>query len=214
MTTLTFQNTELSVINHNNQIWLTTSEVGKALGYSNPLKAIATLFERHQDEFTPCMTALVDLQTAGGMQKVRIFSLRGCHLIGMLSHTKVAKDFRKWVLDILDKEVSQNNQRNLPLVEEKKYTLELTEYELRKLCWLWKMAEIMRSLLYILYEPLNALGSRHSGAAYGYSREYQFSIEESRKILLRATADIQPHKFDADWNRVLPELRKGKVNNY
>lgn len=112
------------------------------------------------------------------------------------------------------KDVSQNNQRNLPLVEEKKYTLELTEYELRKLCWLWKMAEIMRSLLYILYEPLNALGSRHSGAAYGYSREYQFSIEESRKILLRATADIQPHKFDADWNRVLPELRKGKVNNY
>jgi hypothetical protein len=37
--------------------------------------------------------------------KTRIFSLRGCHLIAMLSRTAIAKQFRKWVLDILDREV-------------------------------------------------------------------------------------------------------------
>lgn len=35
----------------------------------------------------------------------RIFSLRGCHLIAMFSKTDIAKQFRKWVLDILDREV-------------------------------------------------------------------------------------------------------------
>lgn len=214
MSNLIFQNTELSVVSHKNQTYITSSDLAQALQYARP-DSVNKIYERNQDEFTSGMVDHVKMALSGNLETtVRIFSLRGAHLIAMFARTPVAKEFRKWVLDILDKEVSQNNQRNLPLVEEKKYTLELTEYELRKLCWLWKMAEIMRSLLYILYEPLNALGSRHSGAAYGYSREYQFSIEESRKILLRATADIQPHKFDADWNRVLPELRKGKVNNY
>ncbi|MFC0308610.1 Bro-N domain-containing protein [Gallibacterium trehalosifermentans] len=117
MTTLTFQNATLSVIDYHNQIWFTGLEVGKALGYKNPNANIPQLYENHKDEFTPNMTALIDMQTNGGIQKVRIFSLRGCHLIGMLSHTKVAKDFRKWVLDILDRETQQPQQQNLPLAE-------------------------------------------------------------------------------------------------
>lgn len=114
MTTLTFQNKTLSVTNHQNQIWLTSVEIGKALDYNNPVKGVTKLYNTHADEFTPNMTALVDMQTAGGIQKVRIFSLRGCHLIGMLSHTKVAKEFRKWVLDILDRETAQPKQLELP----------------------------------------------------------------------------------------------------
>ena len=116
MTTLTFQNTTLSVISKNNQTWLSTTEISKALGY-NRSDNLLKLYNAHADEFTPCMTALIDMQTAGGVQKVRIFSLRGCHLIGMLSHTKVAKEFRRWVLDILDREVSQNPQKMLPLAQ-------------------------------------------------------------------------------------------------
>ncbi|MEE3609376.1 BRO family protein [Avibacterium paragallinarum] len=118
MTTLIFKNTTISAINQNNQVWLSISDIGKALGYSNPLKGIGNLYNAHQDEFTPNMTALIEMQTNGGMQKVRIFSLRGAHLIGMLSHTKVAKDFRKWVLDILDEEVKRQEQlHKLPTTE-------------------------------------------------------------------------------------------------
>lgn len=114
MTTLTFQKTTLSVINQQNQIWFSISDIASALGYKET-NGVTRLYNAHQDEFTPCMTALMDMQTNGGIQKVRIFSLRGCHLIGMLSHTKVAKDFRKWVLDILDKEVLQNSAEIKPL---------------------------------------------------------------------------------------------------
>ncbi|TFI32911.1 hypothetical protein E4M08_07420 [Histophilus somni] len=84
MTTLTFQGTTLSVINQNNQTYFTANEIGQALGYRNPTSDVKRIYERNIDEFTPCMTALIEMQTNGGMQKVRIFSLRGCHLIGML----------------------------------------------------------------------------------------------------------------------------------
>lgn len=35
------------------------------------------------------------------MRETRIFSLRGCHLLGMLAKTETAKAFRRWVLDVL-----------------------------------------------------------------------------------------------------------------
>lgn len=31
---------------------------------------------------------------------VRIFSLRGCHLLAMLARTAIAKQFRVWVLKV------------------------------------------------------------------------------------------------------------------
>lgn len=49
------------------------------------------------------MTAVVTLPTEGGPQETRIFSLRGCHLLAMFARTPVAKAFRRWVLDVLDR---------------------------------------------------------------------------------------------------------------
>ncbi|ARU66137.1 hypothetical protein BTV20_01920 [Histophilus somni] len=114
MTTLTFQNTTLSVINQNNKTFLTSSELGKALQYANPLQSVTNLYNSNADEFTPEMTALIEMQTNGGKQQVRIFSLRGAHLIAMFARTKVAKAFRKWVLDILDRETNKPQQLALP----------------------------------------------------------------------------------------------------
>ena len=117
MTTLTFQTTTLSVINKNNHTFLTASDLGTALEYADPTKAIVKIYDRNADEFTAEMTALIELQTAGGKQQVRVFSLRGAHLIAMFARTKVAKEFRKWVLDILDREISENSTQIVPLAE-------------------------------------------------------------------------------------------------
>ena len=118
MTTLTFQNTTLSVINQHNQTYITASDLGAALEYAMPMQAVLKIYDRNADEFTAEMTALIEMPTAGGIQKVRIFSLRGAHLIAMFARTKVAKDFRKWVLDILDREVSQKMKEIQPLADE------------------------------------------------------------------------------------------------
>lgn len=104
--TLTFQNITLIPAKVDNQIWLSSSDLAKFLGYARADK-VNDLYNRNADEFKPSMTTIAEVKTNGGMQKMRIFSLRGCHLIAMFARTKVAKEFRQWVLDILDKEVGQ-----------------------------------------------------------------------------------------------------------
>lgn len=105
---LTFHNTNFSYMEMAGQIWLTAAEVGEALGYSDD-KAIHRLYRKHADEFTVNMTGVVKVTPPGGVQDSRVFSLRGAHLMGMFSRTTVAKEFRRWVLDILDREVAQGN---------------------------------------------------------------------------------------------------------
>lgn len=103
-TALTFQTTQFDVIERNKQLWLAASDIASALGYANS-NSISRIYRRNSDEFTNGMTEEVKLALSGNYQKtVRIFSLRGAHLIAMFARTSIAKQFRKWVLDILDKE--------------------------------------------------------------------------------------------------------------
>ncbi|MCK6978771.1 BRO-N domain-containing protein [Enterobacter roggenkampii] len=105
---LTFQNINFAYMEVAGQIWLTAAQVGEALGYSDD-KAIHRLYRKHADEFTANMTGVVKVATPGGVQDSRVFSLRGAHLMGMFSRTPVAKEFRRWVLDVLDRELANGN---------------------------------------------------------------------------------------------------------
>ena len=187
-TSLTFQNTKLSVINQNNQIWLSALDVGKSLGYSQPVVGVTKIYDRHHDEFTEKMTALIDMPTAGGLQKVRIFSLRGAHLIGMFSHTKIAKDFRKWVLDVLE-QVAQPQQLALP--EPEKFTFEFTEYELEQLVWLWCGHKQMNTLLGDMIKPLETIGSYFTGMVISHHQEYQRQYKNTLPTIQKLIAPFK-----------------------
>ncbi len=111
MQALTFQNTQFDIIDRNNQSWLQAAQIAKALGYARE-DSVSRIYDRNKDEFTSGMSQTVNLTVKGfgsgnSEKEVRIFSLRGAHLIAMFSRTAVAKEFRKWVLDVLDKEVQQ-----------------------------------------------------------------------------------------------------------
>ncbi|WP_228724547.1 Bro-N domain-containing protein [Psychrobacter sp. KCTC 72983] len=106
---LAFNGIALNPVMRNGQIWMTASDLAKALDYSD-VRSITKIHSRNANEFTSAMTLVVKLTTKGfgngnSEKDTRIFSLRGCHLIAMMARTKVAKDFRVWVLDILDSEV-------------------------------------------------------------------------------------------------------------
>ncbi|MFY5251792.1 Bro-N domain-containing protein [Acinetobacter baumannii] len=116
---LSFNDVNFSPVQHNNQIWLTASELAKALGYAKS-DAVTQIYERNKDEFNASMTLTLNMSAKGNietlnmsvskkgrnlMRNIRIFSLRGCHLITFFARTSVAKQFRKWVLDVLDKEI-------------------------------------------------------------------------------------------------------------
>ena len=118
-TQLVFNNTPLSVITLNNQIWIASSELAKILNYADN-RAVTKIYDRNSDEFTGAMTSVVKLTTNGinnslREKSVRIFSLRGAHLIAMFANTEIARDFRKWVLDILDKEVEKPTPQSSPV---------------------------------------------------------------------------------------------------
>lgn len=104
---LNFHGISLQPVPDIDGIWLTANQIGYALQYADD-KAVQRIFARHIDEFTEKMTRVVKLTTPGGHQETRVFSLRGAHMVAMFARTPVAKEFRHWVLDILDREVSIN----------------------------------------------------------------------------------------------------------
>lgn len=116
---LSFNEVNFSPVEQNGQIWLTATELASALGYSKT-DAVGQVYERNKDEFNSSMTTTITVKSNDSIETlnlsvskksknltktIRIFSLRGAHLIAMFSKTAVAKQFRKWVLDVLDREV-------------------------------------------------------------------------------------------------------------
>lgn len=107
-TSLCFNDFTFSPVTRDNQPWFKSSELARALGYSDDRK-VSRLYDRNSDEFTPEMTQVVEIvdvpemgTTGKLLTKVRIFSLRGCHLLAMFARTPVAKAFRRWVLDVIE----------------------------------------------------------------------------------------------------------------
>ncbi len=101
-TALTFHEVTFDPIEHApGETWLRWQQIAPALGFRND-RSFRDIYSKHAAEFTDRMTALVKLPTAGGVQEVRIFSLRGAHLLGMFARTARAAEFRRWVLDVLE----------------------------------------------------------------------------------------------------------------
>lgn len=118
MNTLTFNEVNFNPVERNGQIWLTSKEIAEALGYKNST-SINKIYNANADEFSDNMTQVIETtvsvvssKTKGLRSKIRIFSLRGCHALGFFARTDIAKEFRQWVLDILDKEVGSAVQVN------------------------------------------------------------------------------------------------------
>ena len=101
--TIRFQDTELSIIDRDGTPWLTGSQIATALD-ATYRQAVTNIYQRHRDEFTPAMTAVI----RHGRSRVRIFSLRGAHLIAMFARTPRAKAFRQWVLDVLERHAAHS----------------------------------------------------------------------------------------------------------
>ena len=131
-TVLTFNNVALSPITYQNSLWIRAVELARALGYSDG-SIVSRLYRKHADEFAPEMTQLIEISAEdrsgllGSAGRCRIFSLRGCHLVAMFARTPVAKAFRRWVLDVLDKlDAEQHAASSSPTPDDFTGTLSIT----------------------------------------------------------------------------------------
>lgn len=94
--------------NGDGKIWFTADTLAGLLGYADKDKVL-NLFYRHEDEFSSSMTTVAKVRVNGINNRLReidtrLFSPRGAHLIGMFARTKVAKELRVWLLDLVEKE--------------------------------------------------------------------------------------------------------------
>lgn len=199
---LNFQGIRLQPVANLNDVWLTSSDIAKALGYASQ-KSVSTIFSRNAHEFSEGMSMVIKMKTNGinsnlREKKVRVFSLRGCHLIAMFATTTVAKDFRRWVLDILDHESTNSSLMK-----------QFTDAQLCQLAWLWDVGNRMQDFAKELTPAMYAIRSAHAGKLNDFSKEFCWVFEESRKAIEIATQHIpyQPEQDD-NWSRVLPRLRK------
>lgn len=94
--------------NGDGKVWFTAEVLAELLGYADT-KQVNKIFKRHEDEFTDSMTTLAKVTVSNKNSELehvqlRLFSPRGAHLIGMVSRTKIAKELRRWMLDLVEKE--------------------------------------------------------------------------------------------------------------
>lgn len=197
---LNFHGTSLQPVANVNGIWLTSADVAKALGYKST-KSISNLFAQYEDEFSPGMTMVIESVTNGingssRRMKVRVFSLRGAHLIAMFARTPVAKEFRRWVLDILDREVAHS-----PIAKQ------FTDAELVDLAWLWKASTTMAAGISAVEPLLKVADHRLAGAYHSMPREYARTMNKAHKILARETAHMEVKSINLGNERVIKQLR-------
>lgn len=192
---LTFQQTAFHPVSHKGEIWLTSSELAAALGYKKS-DAVTQIFSRYHDEFTENMSTTLKMSVVRKTGivdiPVRVFSLRGAHLIAMFATTQKAKEFRRWVLDILDREVAHS-----PIAKQ------FSDDELCSLAYLWRSAAVMyeacREVHPLLVVAEHRLTPRFSSIGTNYSR----GINKAREILKRETNHIKEQPWgDSDWKNV------------
>ncbi|WP_273848714.1 Bro-N domain-containing protein [Serratia liquefaciens] len=170
MDIITFNSVEVKTQNFMGDISITQDDLARCLyqlqgddrsvtPFVNAKRAVQRIYQKHADEFTECMTGMVTLTTTGGQQQVRVFSLRGAHLIAMFARTAVAKEFRRWVLDILDKQSADKTSiKNEPSEREvMAYNVEVLMSHYQAMYEAWKFQ---------IYPALKAVESPLAGRLY------------------------------------------------
>ena len=183
-----FHSAILTPVQDRDDVWFTSSDLAKALGYAST-KSISNLYSGNSEEFTEAMTMVIGVMTNGinnnlREKKVRIFSLRGAHLIAMFARTPVAKEFRRWVLDILDREAAHS-----PIAKQ------FSDEELVMLCYLQVWMEKSQQVSKKLYPAMRELGSDLTGKIRDIACETGYMTRETKKILLREAQNLDNENF-------------------
>ena len=174
-----FQGNALVPVSGITGIWVTSADIAKALQYKSA-KSITNLFNQNSDEFTSEMTQVIESVTSGNYRKkVRVFSLRGAHLIAMFARTDVAKEFRRWVLDILDREAAHS-----PIAKQ------LTDDELYDLTCLWSVSQLIRDDVSIVKSAMEAVRSPIANKIDEHSILVGYFMDRARDLLLRESQHI------------------------
>jgi prophage antirepressor-like protein len=204
---LNFQNHQIVSIVRDNELWFTANQVAQCLEYGSygksissgkgvskslkykgdiesmpptycehGKKAVLNLYRANKDEFTPSMVREIKIKE----NFVTVFNLRGVHLLAMFSRTAKAKEFRKWVLDILEKHESKPQQQTLPVEQKIVVDHRLTEEQRSYL-------DNIECRLYKIYNAIHNVQSLHKTARAVQNQEISDQTYQLADNLMQST---------------------------
>lgn len=96
-----FGSVTMDVYRDETAMWMTRDQIGTALEYPEPRKAVAKLHERHKERLDQ-LSGVVTLGTPGGQQETVVYSPKGVYEICRWSRQPKADAFFDWVYDLLE----------------------------------------------------------------------------------------------------------------
>jgi len=103
-----FGEVECDIYSNEKEMFMTSTQLGECLGYSEPRKSISNLVNRFSylkdNEFsgvTKMMTPYMEGGQNGGPQETRVFTEDGIYEVTMLAKTEKAKEFRTFIRKFL-----------------------------------------------------------------------------------------------------------------
>ncbi len=99
------------------QIYFSSDEIGRQLGYARPSKSINILFNRNQKELRDYAVGIRMMSTDGKCYEVRCFTEEGVYILSMLAQTPQARDFRARLARLL----REIRERRMTLARESGY---------------------------------------------------------------------------------------------
>jgi len=116
-----FEGLQLQVIEQDGEEWFSAEDIGKALGFSEPRKAVLKIYERNNDEFEG-LRRVVKLTTwlKSGLKtpyRFTTFNPQGAYLLAILARTEKSKALRRWLARFMAKDLNRLKEHLLRLKE-------------------------------------------------------------------------------------------------
>lgn len=113
----------LKYVEHEGQVFFSSEEIGRQLGYAKPSKSINILFNRNQRELNSYAVGIKMMSTDGKFYEVRCFTEEGVYILSMLANTPRAREFRAKLARLL----REIRERRMDLARESGYRQGLDE---------------------------------------------------------------------------------------
>lgn len=113
----------LKYVEHEGQIFFSSEEIGRQLGYAKPSKSINILFNRNQKELRGYATGIKLMSVDGCLRETRCFTEEGVYILSMLANTPRAREFRARLARLL----REIRERRMTLARESGYRQGLDE---------------------------------------------------------------------------------------
>lgn len=220
---LIFKDRIITPVEYQGQIWFTSVTIARALNYART-DYIAKLFRVNADEFSPEMTQVidnpntvestlpknVDPRQKNLAYKVRIFSLRGAHLIAMFARTPVAKEFRKWLLDLIEHHYGEPVVTPAPAKKPASEPLSANDMNnLTRLVWLMSNGmRFDRSWSNGMWHCLRSVTGRPSPERFCVDDLPLLAAECSRLLKITSAYNTAVYNFEKDVIRLVVRQQK------